>query len=290
MKPALQAEKEEGAPQMANGQVVIAAFYKFYPFPNCGKMQLKIKQFMIDNDVKGTVLVSPEGINGTISGSREGIDASLAYLRAIPGFADMEHKESFFDRHPFERTKVKHKKELISLGANTDPTKHVGTYVEAKDWNELIAKGIPVIDTRNSYEYHIGTFEGATNPNTNRFREMADWTKENFNPKEHKEIAMFCTGGIRCEKYSAHMLDLGFEKVYHLKGGILKYLEQVPEEKSTWNGECYVFDERVAVGHGLEPTTQTNQCPACGHPLMTRDRIKPEYIHGKQCPFCAPKD
>lgn len=271
----------------AHNQMVIAAFYKFYPFPTCGKMQLKIKQFMIDNEVKGTVLVSPEGMNGTISGSRAGIDATLAYLRSINGFDDMEHKESFFHRHPFERTKVKHKKELISLGAPTDPTKHVGTYVEPKDWNELIQKGIPVIDTRNDYEFHIGTFKGATNPNTKRFREMAEWTKQNFNPSEHKEIAMFCTGGIRCEKYSAYMLDLGFEKVYHLKGGVLKYLEEIPQEKSTWNGECYVFDERVAVGHGLEPTSETNQCPACGHPLMTRDRIKPEYIHGKQCPFCA---
>lgn len=287
MKAALQASHP--IDETPDSPVLIAAFYKFYPFPFSGKQQLKIKQFMIDHDVKGTVLVSPEGINGTISGADEAVHKVLGYLRAIPGFADMEHKESRFDRHPFERTKVKHKKELISLGANTDPTKHVGTYVEPKDWNELIAKGIPMIDTRNSYEFHIGTFENALNPNTNRFREMADWTKENLNPSEHKEIAMFCTGGIRCEKYSAHMLDLGFEKVYHLKGGILKYLEQVPEEKSTWNGECYVFDERVAVGHGLEPTSETNQCPGCGHPLMTRDRIKPEYVHGKSCPFC-PKD
>jgi UPF0176 protein len=207
-------------------------------------------------------------------------------LREIPGFADMEHKESFFHRHPFERTKVKHKKELISLGKHTDPTKHVGSYVEPKDWNNIVQSGIPVIDTRNAYEYHIGTFDGAINPGTNRFREMAEWTKKNFNPNEHKEIAMFCTGGIRCEKYSAHMLDLGFEKVYHLKGGVLKYLEEIPEDNSKWSGECYVFDERVAVGHGLEPTKETNQCPACGHPLMTRDRIKPEYVHGVSCPFC----
>jgi UPF0176 protein len=282
MKTALQANA-----MAAHNQMVIAAFYKFYPFPTCAKAQLPLKKFLIDNEVKGTVLVSPEGINGTISGSRAGIDAALAYLRALPGFADLEHKESFFDRHPFERTKVKHKKELVSLGVPTDPTKHVGTYIEPKDWNAIINSGIPVIDTRNEYEYHIGTFKGAINPDTKRFRQMADWTRENFNPNQHKEIAMFCTGGIRCEKYSAHMLDLGFEKVYHLKGGVLKYLEEIPQEKSTWDGECYVFDERVAVGHGLEPTTQTGQCRACGHSLITKDRVKPEYIHGKQCPFCA---
>ena len=145
---------------------------------------------------------------------------------------------------------------------------------------------ILLIDVRNDYEIKIGTFQGALNPKTKTFRDFPAFVKT-LDKTKHRRIAMCCTGGIRCEKYSAHMLDLGFEKVYHLKGGVLKYLEEIPQEKSTWNGECYVFDERVAVGHGLEPTSETNQCPACGHPLMTRDRIKPEYVHGKQCPFCA---
>ena len=242
---------------------------------------------MEECDVKGTVLVATEGVNGTISGSREAINEVLAYIRALPGFEDMEHKESYFTEHPFRKTKVKLKKELIGLGVPADPTEQVGTYVEAKDWNKILEMGIPVIDTRNEYEVHLGTFEGATDPKTKRFKELPEWTENNIDPKKHKKVAMFCTGGIRCEKYSAYMLSLGVEEVFHLKGGILKYLEDVPKEQSKWNGECYVFDERVAVGHGLEPSQEAAICPNCGHSLWTKDRIKPEYVPGERCSFCG---
>lgn len=268
------------------GPIVVSAFYKFERFHKCDKMQKKLKNFMIERDVKGTVIVSIEGINGTISGKREDIDAVMEFIRAMPGFADLEHKESFYDEHPFGKTKVKLKKEIIGLGAHADPTEKAGTYVDAKDWNKILAMGIPVIDTRNAYEVNLGTFEGAIDPKTKRFKEMPKWTKENFNPKEHKQVAMFCTGGIRCEKYSAYMLEQGVEEVFHLKGGILKYLEEIPKEESKWQGECYVFDERVAVGHGLEPTEQASICPNCGHSIWTKDRIKPEFIEGIKCSFC----
>jgi len=272
-----------------NGKFIVAAFYKFARFPKCDKVQKKLKNFMIEHDVKGTVLVSIEGINGTISGLRGDIDATLEFIKAIPGFEDLEHKESYYDEHPFGKTKVKLKKEIIGLGVPANPAEQVGTYVEAGDWNKILEMGIPVIDTRNSYEVNLGTFEGATDPKTNRFKELPEWTKENIDPAKHKKVAMFCTGGIRCEKYSAQLLDIGVEEVFHLKGGILKYLETVPKEQSKWHGECYVFDERVAVGHGLTPSEEAGICPNCGHSIWTKDRIKPEYIHGERCSFCPSK-
>ena len=266
--------------------IVVAAFYKFARFPKCDKMQKKLKNFMVEHDVKGTVLVALEGINGTISGKREDIDAVMKFIRAIPGFADLAHKESYYDEHPFGKTKVKLKKEIIGLGAPANPVENAGIYVDAKDWNKILAMGIPVIDTRNSYEVMLGSFTGAINPNTKRFKELPKWTKENIDLKQHKKIAMFCTGGIRCEKYSAYMLEQGAEEVYHLKGGILKYLEEVPVSDSKFQGECYVFDERVAVKHGLTPSEEAAICPNCGHSIWTKDRIKPEYKHGERCAFC----
>lgn len=276
----------ENPEKTADKNIVVAAFYKFERFHKCDKMQKKLKTFMINHDVKGTVLVSIEGINGTISGTRENLEAVMEFIRVMPGFADLEHKESYYTEHPFGKTKVKLKKEIIGLGEHADPTENAGTYVEAKDWNRILEMGIPVIDTRNAYEVHLGTFEGAIDPKTKRFKELPKWTKENFKPREHKKVAMFCTGGIRCEKYSAYMLEQGVEEVFHLKGGILKYLEEIPKEQSKWHGECYVFDERVAVGHGLEPSETAAVCPNCGHSLWTRDRIKPEFKHGEKCSFC----
>ncbi len=265
---------------------VVAAFYKFAKFPKCDKVQKKLKQFMIDRDVKGTVLVSLEGVNGTISGLREGVDETLAYIRAIPGFEGLEHKEAFYSEHPFGKTKVKLKKELIGLGVPADPSEIVGTYVEPEDWNKILEMGIPVIDTRNEYEVMLGTFEGATDPDTKRFKELPKWTEENIDPKKHKAVAMFCTGGIRCEKYSSYMKKLGVEEVYHLKGGILKYLEEIPESESKWKGNCYVFDERVSVGHGLKPSGEAAICPNCGHSIWTKDRIKEDFILNQKCSFC----
>ena len=268
-------------------EYIVAAFYHFADFPHCEEVQPELKGFMTKLDVKGTVLVSPEGINGTITGKREDIDAVLTYLRAIPGFAKMEHKEAIYDRHGFERTKVKCKKELIGLGEYANPCEIVGEYVDSWQWNELIERGVPMVDTRNDYEVELGTFENAIDPKTKRFKELPEWTKANLDPNKEKEVAMFCTGGIRCEKYSSYLRAQGFEKVYHLKGGVLKYLEEMPQEESKWRGECYVFDERVAVDHDLNPSGDAEMCPACGGPIWTKHRAEPTYIKGKQCPRCA---
>ena len=269
-----------------SNQIVVAALYKFAKIKNPAKLQKQLKEFMLARDVKGTIIVAPEGVNGTISGSREGIDETLEFIRKVPGFADIDHKESFFTEHPFGKTKVKHKKELIGLGVKADPTEKVGKYVDSEEWNKLLEEGIPVIDTRNEYEVIIGTFEGAIDPKTKRFKELPKWTEENIDPKKHKRVAMFCTGGIRCEKYSSYVMGLGVEEVFHLKGGILKYLEDMPVEKSKWNGSCYVFDERVAVGHGLEPSGEADRCPSCGHTIWTKDRIKEDFVLHQRCSFC----
>lgn len=270
-------------------ECIIAAFYKFADFPKYKKVQLNLKSFMQKRDVKGTILLTPEGLNGTISGSREGVDATLDYLKELKGFEDMEHKEATHHCHVFERTKVKCKNETIGIGEYCNPMEMVGEYVDSKDWNKLIERGVPMIDTRNDYEAHLGKFKNAIDPQTKRFKDLRKWTEENLDPAKDKEVAMYCTGGIRCEKYSSYLLSKGFEKVYHLKGGILQYLEDTPEEQSTWEGECYVFDERVAVKHGLEVSEDAENCPACGHALMTKDRVKDSYIPGVQCPFCADK-
>ncbi len=276
--------------KMPNNQFVVIAFYKFVPFPDCAKYQPRLKQEMIQHDIKGTVLVTPEGINGTISGSRESIDRIIAYFRADERFADLEFKESCWDRQPFDRAKVKQKKEVISLGYPVDPIQTVGTYVPPEEWNDLIHDpDVLLLDTRNDYETHLGTFKGAVDPKIKNFREFPQYVQENLDPAKHKKVAMYCTGGIRCEKASSYLLEKGFEQVYHLKGGILKYLEEIPDDKSEWEGTCYVFDQRVSLEHNLEKSNETSNCPACGHSLYTKDRRKPEYIPGIRCPYCPPK-
>lgn len=236
-----------------NHSIVVAALYKFVSLPDYQALREPLRQVMLDNGVKGTLLLAEEGINGTVSGWRQGIDALLAWLKRDPRFADLEHKESYCEEQPFRRTKVKLKKEIVTLGVpQVDPTRQVGTYVEPKDWNALIDDPeVVLIDTRNDYEVAIGTFERAVDPKTGSFREFPDYVNTHFDPRRHKKVAMFCTGGIRCEKASSYLLSQGFEQVYHLKGGILKYLEEVPAEQSKWRGECFVFDERVTVGHAL---------------------------------------
>lgn len=266
---------------------IVAAFYHFAEFSEYQKMQEPLKAFMAENDVKGTILLAPEGVNGTVTGQRAGIDAVLDFLRELDGFADLEHKEAVYEEHGFERTKVKCKKELIGLGAHANPMEIVGEYVEPQDWNELIAKGIPVIDTRNDYEVEMGTFEGATDPKTKRFKELPEWTEKNLDSSRDKEVAMFCTGGIRCEKYSSYLKEQGFDKVYHLKGGVLKYLEEIPKEESKWQGDCYVFDERVAVDHDLQATGDVENCGGCGGPIWTKHRADEKYVKGEKCPRCA---
>ncbi|HET8710714.1 MAG TPA: rhodanese-related sulfurtransferase [Spongiibacteraceae bacterium] len=267
--------------------VVVAALYKFVARENYRELREPILQCCLDAGIKGSLLLAREGINGTIAGSREGIDTVLKYLKSDPRLTDLAHKESFDAAQPFLRMKVKLKKEIVTMGVETvDPTCVVGTYVEPRDWNALISDPeVLVIDTRNDYEVEIGTFENALNPNLKTFREFPDYT-EQFDPSKHKKVAMFCTGGIRCEKASAFMLQAGFAEVYHLKGGILKYLEDVPEQESLWRGECFVFDNRVAVDHSLQKGSY-ELCHACGWGVRAEDKQSPLYEEGVSCPRCC---
>ncbi|OKH50374.1 hypothetical protein NIES2101_19540 [Calothrix sp. HK-06] len=266
--------------------LVVAAFYKFTKLPDFAQMQDPLLAFCTVQAIKGTILLAPEGINGTIAGERNSIDAVLSYLRSDSRLADLEHKESSASESPFERMKVKLKKEIVTLGLPVNPTEQVGTYVSPKDWNAVISDpDVVVIDTRNDYEVKIGSFKGAVNPETNSFREFPDYVRHHLDPKKHKKVAMFCTGGIRCEKASSYMMSQGFEQVYHLQGGILKYLEEVPQQESLWSGECFVFDERIAVQHGLEQGTH-DMCVGCGHPINDEDKLSPHYEEGICCHHC----
>lgn len=267
--------------------MVVATFYKFTKLSDFAEMQNPLLSFCEVQGVKGTILLASEGINGTIAGSRQAIDLVLAYLRCDSRLADLEHKESFAQQPPFERMKVRLKKEIVTLGLpEVDPTEQVGTYVSPQDWNALVSDpDVIIIDTRNDYEVKIGSFQGAINPETHSFREFREYVQKNLDPNQHQKVAMFCTGGIRCEKASAYMLSQGFQEVYHLQGGILKYLEEVPEAESLWQGECFVFDERIAVQHGLEPGTY-DTCVSCGHPINDEDKLDPNYQQDICCPHC----
>jgi len=268
-------------------EIVVAALYKFASLPDFKDMQVPLLAQCNEHGIKGTLLLAQEGINGTVAGSRDGIDALLQYLRTDERLADIDHKESFAETMPFYRMKVRLKKEIVTLGVpGIDPNKKVGTYVPPKRWNSLISDpDVLVVDTRNAYEYEIGTFKGAIDPHTETFREFPEFVHKNLDPAKHKKVAMFCTGGIRCEKASAYMLEQGFEEVYHLQGGILKYLEEVPAEESLWEGECFVFDQRVAVKQGLELGDYA-LCHACRHPISPEDKLSPEYQEGVSCPHC----
>ncbi len=238
-------------------------------------------------DIHGTLLLAHEGINGTISGRNKAIKTLFEWLSQFEGLDNIISKESYAEFQPFKRTKVKLKKEIVTMGVeDIDPNTCVGQYVDPKDWNALISReDVITIDTRNDYEYEIGTFKGAINPETETFREFPDYVKKNLDTNKHKNVAMFCTGGIRCEKSTALLKKYGFEKVYHLKGGILKYLEDVPAEESLWEGECFVFDDRVAVNHDLE-VGQYKQCFACRYPITKEDEESEHYIKGVSCPRC----
>jgi UPF0176 protein len=266
---------------------VVAALYHFTKFEDHKSLQAPLQRVCVENGVKGSLLLAFEGINGTIAGSRAGIDAALGAIRALPGCATFEYKESFATEMPFLRMKVKVKKEIVTMGQpSVDPTAHVGSYVTPEDWNDLITQDdVVVIDTRNDYEVEIGTFQGAIDPKTKSFGEFPAWWEENKDRFHNKRVAMFCTGGIRCEKSTNYLLGEGVEDVYHLKGGILKYLEDVPQEESTWDGECFVFDSRVSVKHGLEEG-QYELCFACRMPLAPDDFERPEYEHGVTCHQC----
>lgn len=266
---------------------VVATFYKFVALPNYPEMRSPLLAFCQAQNLKGTILLAPEGINGTIAGAAANIHAVIHYLRSDERFADLEVRKSIAATPPFERLKVKLKREIVTLGIpEVNPNQQVGTYVTPKQWNEIISDpDVVVIDTRNEYEVNIGTFQGANNPKTESFREFPDYARQTLNPHQHQKVAMFCTGGIRCEKASSYLLQQGFEQVYHLKGGILKYLEEIPPEESLWFGECFVFDERVAVKSGLQPGSY-EICLGCGFPISEADKASPEYEAGVSCPYC----
>jgi UPF0176 protein len=265
----------------------VAALYHFTRFDDPDALRPALVELCDAHQIKGTILVAREGINGTIAGSRKGIGAVLDHLRALPGCAALEHKESHATEAPFNRMKVRLKREIVTMGQpNVDPTAGTGHYVQPEDWNELIARDdVAVIDTRNDYEVAIGTFQGAIDPETKSFGEFPAWWEANKNRFAGKKIAMFCTGGIRCEKSTNFLLGQGIEDVFHLKGGILKYLERVPEDQSIWDGECFVFDGRVSVGHGLKEGRH-KLCFACRRPLEPEDLKLEEYEAGVSCHHC----
>jgi UPF0176 protein len=267
------------------------AMYHFVSLPHFKDLREPLLNFCVSQSIKGTLLLADEGINGTVAGSEKAIHAFLDFIKNDPLFEDhfknLSHKESWSDIHPFYRMKVKLKKEIVTLGVlGVSPTKMVGKYVKPQDWNKIISDPeVVLIDTRNDYEYAIGSFKNAINPETNTFREFPEYVKTHFDPKKHKKVAMFCTGGIRCEKASSYMMTEGFNEVYHLEGGILKYLEEVSPEDSLWQGECFVFDQRVAIRHGLKVGSY-DQCFACRYPLSEKDLENDKYVPGISCPNC----
>lgn len=265
----------------------IATFYKFVSISEPEAKKTQILALCREKKIKGTIILAEEGINGTIAGSHQAITAILTVLRSLPGLADLEYKESTSEKPPFVRIKVKIKPEIVTLGIpEINPTKQVGTYVDPQNWNQIISDPeIVVIDTRNDYEVGIGSFDRAKNPNTSSFREFPQYVAHNLDPQENPKVAMFCTGGIRCEKASSYLLSQGFKEVYHLKGGILKYLENVSPEESMWQGECFVFDERVAVKEGLDSGSY-DLCYGCGHPISEADQNSPKYEPHISCPYC----
>ncbi len=268
-------------------EFVVAAFYQFTALPDFHTYQARLTEIGLSHHVTGTILLASEGLNGTIAGSRAGIDAMIKALKEVPGCEQLEHKESYTNENPFYRLKVRLKKEIVTMGVpSIDPTNTVGTYIDPSQWNDFISDpDVLVIDTRNNYEVSIGTFDHAENPETNSFREFPQWVEKNRERMEGKKIAMFCTGGIRCEKATSYLKSEGLDDVYHLKGGILKYLENIPEQDSLWRGECFVFDQRVSVGAGLKPGSY-DMCHACRMPIDEDDKKSPHYEPGIACPNC----
>ncbi|MEE9411433.1 MAG: rhodanese-related sulfurtransferase [Methylococcales bacterium] len=267
--------------------IVVATMYKFVQLSNFREIRSALHQHCVEQDIKGTILLAEEGLNGTIAGSRESINSVLAYLRSDQRFADLQAKQSLVTDMPFLRMKVKLKKEIVTMGIpETDPTQLSGQLIDAKDWNALISDpDVLLVDTRNDYEYSIGTFKDAVSPETQTFREFPAYAKQHLNPQKQKKIALFCTGGIRCEKATNYLLKQGFENVFHLSGGILKYLEEVSESESLWEGECFVFDGRISVDQNLQEG-EYEQCFACRRPVSVEDMQSEYYSEGISCPHC----
>ncbi|MFT6986668.1 MAG: UPF0176 protein [Psychromonas sp.] len=266
---------------------VVCALYRFVTLDNYLEIQPQLLAIMEANKIKGTLLLANEGINGTVAGSREAIDNLINWLKSDPLLNGLTTKESFTQENPFYRTKVKLKKEIVTMGVEgIDPKKVVGTYVKAKQWNALINDpDVLLVDTRNDYEISIGTFKNAVNPKTTNFREFPQYVKDNLDPEKHKKVAMFCTGGIRCEKSTAYLKEQGFDEVYHLEGGVLQYLEEVDEQESMWQGECFVFDNRVSVNHQLQKG-HYDQCHGCRLPITVQDKLSDKYMEGIACHQC----
>ena len=266
---------------------LVAAFYKFTKIEDPAKLQASIEDCCLENDVRGIVLLASEGINSTIAGSPEGVRNVLQFLRDDARFSELTWKESTASQAPFRKLRVRLKKEIVTMGVDgINPDRLVGTYVKPEKWNELISDpNVIVIDTRNDYEVEIGTFKDAINPDITSFGELPKWVEENIVIEEQPRVAMFCTGGIRCEKSTALLKEAGVNEVYHLEGGILKYLEKMEEELSLWDGQCFVFDERVSVGHGLE-VGEYELCRACRFPICDKDKSSPRYREGISCPRC----
>jgi UPF0176 protein len=276
-----------------NDGFVVAALYKFVSLDDIDGLRQILQQLCDNNQILGTILLAEEGINGTIAAPRDGMTRFLNWLEADGRFDELSLKFSFSPDQPFLRMKVRPKREIVTMGCpEVNPAKRTGTYVDPKDWNGLIADpDVLLVDTRNSYETAIGMFAGAVDPMTTNFREFPDWAHSLANQpadRRPKKVAMYCTGGIRCEKASALMQDMGFDEVYHLKGGILKYLEDVPAANSQWQGECFVFDGRVAVDHDLQPGSY-DMCHACRMPLSADDLAHPDFENGISCPHCKPE-
>mgnify|MGYP002628305728 CR=1 FL=1 len=269
---------------------IVAALYHFTRFADPAALRGPLVDLASAQGIKGSLLLAHEGINGTVAGSRGGIDAVLAHIRALPGCADLEWKEAEAEKIPFGRLKVRLKREIVTMGQpDIDPKACVGHYVAPQDWNELIqAPDVAVIDTRNDYEVSIGTFQGSVDPETRTFSEFPAWWEANKDRFHNKRIAMFCTGGIRCEKSTNYLLGQGVTEVFHLRGGILKYLEEVPEQESLWQGECFVFDERVSVGHGLKPGPH-KFCRACRRTIKPEEKLHPLFEEGVSCAQCYPE-
>lgn len=268
--------------------VSVIALYKFVSLPDYEALRQPILDQCTALGIKGSLLLAPEGINGTVAGVHASIDQWLCWITQDSRFANLEYKISYTDNIPFSRMKVKLKKEIVTMGVPwVDPNSAVGTYVEPAEWNRLLADpDVVLVDTRNDYEYRVGTFQGALDPNTKTFREFPEWVGNNLDPARHKKVAMFCTGGIRCEKATSYLLQQGFAEVYHLRGGILKYLEVVPKEESVWEGDCFVFDDRVTVTHGMQRGDYVS-CHACGQPLSPDDQASAHFVREISCPFCV---
>ena len=268
-------------------RIVVAAFYHFVLLDNYTDLRQPLLNQMLKNNIKGSLLLAREGINGTVAGTQPSIDRLLAWIRTDPRLQNIRCKFSYDEEMPFYRSRVKLKKEIVTMGIEgIDPNRSVGTHVKPSDWNALISDPeITLVDTRNTYETAIGSFRNTTMANTESFRDFPQYVRDKLDPITHRKIAMFCTGGIRCEKSTAYLKQLGFDQVYHLQGGILKYLQEVPESESLWQGECFVFDNRVSVDHTLEKGSY-DQCHACRLPITETDKQSRKYQQGVSCPAC----